>query len=94
MLFKYYECCTFKIKLTVQNFQISFIFYNMAKTSNKGMKRGAAHHFFNPNKVEKKKYVPVANPKQRGRKKMAPEDRKTKPYVPSGKPRGRPAKTE
>jgi len=63
----------------------------MAKTkkSNKGMKRGAAHHWAKADgdKVAKKVYVPTGKPT--GRRKMAPEDLKFKPYVPTGKPRGR-----
>ena len=63
----------------------------MAKTSNKNMKKGKAHHWSKPDdqKVAKTKnaYVPTGKP--RGR---PPKDGVAKPVrVPTGKPKGRPA---
>ena len=63
----------------------------MAKTSNKNMKKGKAHHWSKPDdqKVVKTKAVYVSNGKPRGR---PPKDGVAKPVlVPTGKPKGRPA---
>ena len=69
----------------------------MAKTSNKNMKKGKAHHWSKPDdqkvgKVTKKVYVPTGKPRGRPPGPGGPKEKKV--YVPSGKPRGRPAKKE